>query len=230
MLLPPAPIRPSTRSRLRPRPPRPGASLPWRRLLPLLAALLAGGGPGPARGNPPPPAIAPLRLVGDARRQVGVTVGYDPEYRVLAYPGGDVPKETGVCTDVVTRALRAQGLDLQQAVHEDMAANFARYPHAWGLKAPDANIDHRRVPNLLTFFTRRGLAQPITDQPGDYLPGDVVAWNLGGAVTHVGIVSDATTATAPKRPLVLHNIGAGTREEDILFTYRIIGHFRFPGR
>lgn len=221
----PSPVRPSTRSWLRPSPARPGA-LPWWRLLLLLAALQVGGKPHPARGNPPPPTIEPLRLVEAARRQIGVTVGYDPEYRVLSYPGGDVPKETGVCTDVLTRALRAQGVDLQQAVHEDMQNNFARYPHPWGLKAPDANIDHRRVPNLMCFFTRRGYALPVTTDPGDYRPGDVVAWNLGGAITHIGVVSDLPAGA--KRPRVIHNIGRGAQEEDILFTYRIIGHYRLP--
>lgn len=177
-----------------------------------------------AAGAPGSGSIDAAQLVAAARRQVGVTVGYDPAYRVLAYPGGDVPLATGVCTDVLTRALREQGLDLQQALHEDMRTHFARYPHTWGLRAPDANIDHRRVPNLMTFFARRGWGQPITARPEDYRPGDVVTWNLGGGVTHVGLVSDRKGAA--DRPLVLHNIGRGTQEEDVLFAWKVTGHYR----
>lgn len=167
--------------------------------------------------------IDAARMVAAARKQIGVTVDYDPEYRVMAYPGGDVPMHTGVCTDVVTRALREQGVDLQQAVHEDMKRHFSEYPHQWGLKTPDTNIDHRRVPNLMTYFKRQGWERPITGQGGDYQPGDVVTWNLGGGVTHIGIVSDAQGRTAPT---VIHNIGEGTREEDALFSFKLIGHYR----
>lgn len=167
--------------------------------------------------------IDPARTVAAARRQIGVTTGYDSEYRVLTYPGGDVPVSTGVCTDVVTRALREQGIDLQQAVHEDMKRHFAEYPHQWGLKAPDPNIDHRRVPNLMTYFRRQGWEKPVTTQGSDYQPGDVVTWNLGGGITHIGIVSDASGRAVPT---VIHNIGEGTREEDVLFTYKLIGHYR----
>ena len=169
--------------------------------------------------------IDPGKIVSAARQQIGVTVGYDAEYHVLAYPGGDVPIATGVCTDVVTRALRRQGFDLQRAVHEDMKTHFAEYPHQWGLKTPDANIDHRRVPNLMTYFKRQGWARPITGQSSDFQPGDVVTWTLGGGTTHIGIVSDARGQNAP---LVVHNIGQGTREEDVLFAFKIIGHYRFP--
>ncbi len=130
---------------------------------------------------------------------------------------------TGVCTDVVTRALREQGFDLQRAIHEDMKVHFAEYPHQWGLKSPDANIDHRRVPNLMAYFKRRGWERPITDVSSDFHPGDVVAWNLGGGITHIGIVSDVHGQSAP---LVIHNIGQGTREESVLFAFRIIGHYR----
>ena len=158
-----------------------------------------------------------------ARRQVGVTTGYDAEYHVLPYPGGDVPMNTGVCTDVVTRALREQGVDLQQTIHEDMKRHFAEYPHQWGLKTPDPNIDHRRVPNLMTYFRRQGWEKPVTAQGSDYQPGDVVTWNLGGGTTHIGIVSDAPGRTAPA---VIHNIGQGAREEDVLFAYKLIGHYR----
>jgi len=171
-----------------------------------------------------PTAIDPAKLVADARSQIGVTRGYDAAYRSLDYPGGDVPLATGVCTDVVIRALRHQGFDLQKAVHEDMRRAFARYPQSWGLRGPDKNIDHRRVPNLMTFFTRRGWNRPITEAPADYRPGDIVAWNLGGGITHIGIVADSTAEGA--RPLIIHNIGAGAREEDLLFSYRIIGHYR----
>lgn len=173
-------------------------------------------------------AIEPGRLVSGARDQVGVTLGYDPAYRRIAYPGGDVPAATGVCTDVVIRALRLQGLDLQKAVHEDMAANFSAYPRQWGLKRPDRNIDHRRVPNLMTWFRRQGMALALSRDTGEYRPGDIVTWDLGRGQTHIGIVSDRLSATG--EPLILHNIGAGTREEAILWRFPIIGHYRFaPG-
>ena len=168
-----------------------------------------------------------LDLVTAARQQVGVTTVYDGSYRVLAYPGGDVPIERGVCTDVIVRALRmARALDLQKLVHEDMRRNFADYPsrRRWGLTRPDANIDHRRVPNLMKYFERAGDAQPVSRRAADYLPGDFVTWDLGGGVPHIGIVSDRNAVTGV--PLVIHNIGAGAREDDILFRYTITGHFR----
>lgn len=168
--------------------------------------------------------VDPSKLISSARSQVGVTVGYDPGYRLIAYPNGDVPKETGVCTDVLIRALRDQGIDLQRTVHEDMKRNFGKYPQQWSLHKPDANIDHRRVPNLMTFFRREGLEVPITSAPADYRPGDFVAWNLGGGITHIDIISDKKSASGV--PLAIHNIGAGAREEEILFQYRIIGHYR----
>ncbi len=164
------------------------------------------------------------KLVTSARAQVGITKSYDPAYRTLSYPGGDVPQETGVCTDVVIRALRQQSLDLQKEVHEDMRANFSAYPKNWGLTKPDRNIDHRRVPNLMTWFKRKGHAQPITQKPGDYLAGDIVTWDLGSGITHIGLVSDRRNAKGI--PLILHNIGAGTQEEDLLFGYKITGHYR----
>lgn len=170
-------------------------------------------------------AIEPAELVSGARQQVGVTLAYDSAYRRLAYPGGDVPMAIGVCTDVVIRALRLQGLDLQKAVHEDMAANFSVYPRQWGLKRPDRNIDHRRVPNLMTWFQRQGMALQISRQAADYRAGDIVTWNLGRGQTHIGIVSDRLSAAG--EPLILHNIGAGTREEAILFRFPITGHYRF---
>ncbi|PZW40094.1 DUF1287 domain-containing protein [Pseudomonas sp. URMO17WK12:I2] len=171
-------------------------------------------------------AIEPAELVSGAREQVGVTLSYDPAYRRIGYPGGDVPMQTGVCTDVVIRALRLQGLDLQKAVHEDMAANFSAYPKQWGLKRPDRNIDHRRVPNLMTWFKRQGMALAVTREAGAYRAGDIVTWDLGRGQTHIGIVSDRLSAAG--EPLILHNIGAGTREEAILFRFPVTGHYRFP--
>jgi uncharacterized protein len=168
-------------------------------------------------------------IVAAARKQVGVTLIYDGSYQRLAYPGGDVPRERGVCTDVVVRALRtARSLDLQKAMHDDIVAHGDAYPRQrrWGKGRPDANIDHRRVPNQMIWFGRQGWSLAIGGAAGDYLPGDVVAWNLGGAITHIGIVSDRRAATGT--PLIIHNIGAGAREEDILFRFGIIGHYRPP--
>lgn len=165
------------------------------------------------------------RLVEAARTQVGVTLGYDPAYRRIAYPGGDVPLATGVCTDVVIRALRAQGLDLQQRVHEDMRRHFSAYPRHWGLKRPDPNIDHRRVPNLMTWFDRQGLSLKVGQAAADYQPGDIVTWDLGRGLQHIGIISDRRSREGT--PLALHNIGQGTQEEDILFRWPILGHYRF---
>jgi uncharacterized protein YijF (DUF1287 family) len=163
-------------------------------------------------------------LVAKAKEQIGVTTSYDPAYRQIAYPGGDVPLETGVCADVLVRAFRKLNLDLQKEVHEDMLKAFDQYPHKWKLKRPDANIDHRRVLNLMTYFQRKGWSVAISKKPADFRPGDVVAWDLGSGITHIGIVSDRRVATGT--PLIIHNIGRGVREEDILFTYQIIGHYR----
>jgi uncharacterized protein YijF (DUF1287 family) len=169
--------------------------------------------------------IQPVKLVASARSQIGRTISYDPAYRKLIYPGGDVPKETGVCSDVVVRALREQGLDLQQQLHEDMKRDFRVYPQKWNLKQPDPNIDHRRVLNLMTYFQRQGYAQKIADQATNFAAGDIVAWDLGRGVTHIGIVSDRRSANGV--PLVIHNIGRGTREENILLQYHVIGHYRW---
>ena len=169
--------------------------------------------------------VKPDKLVASARSQIGVTVSYDSGYHKLAYPGGDVPRNVGVCTDVVIRALREQGVDLQKELHEDMTRDFAVYPQKWGLKRPDANIDHRRVPNLMTWFQRQGFAQPVEAKPENFAAGDIVTWDLGGGVTHIGIVSDRRDAK--RIPLVIHNIGQGTQEEDSLFQFHIIGHYRF---
>jgi uncharacterized protein YijF (DUF1287 family) len=176
----------------------------------------------PVQGDGTSPAA---KLVAAARAQVGVTLIYDSSYRRIAYPMGDVPVERGVCSDVVIRAFRAIGIDLQEQVHRDMARHFAAYPQAWGLFAPDANIDHRRVPNLATWFARQGYALAPSADPAEYRAGDVVTWDLGNGRPHVGIVSDRRS-TDGERPLVIHNIGWGAREEDALFDYRISGHFR----
>jgi uncharacterized protein YijF (DUF1287 family) len=155
-------------------------------------------------------------------------VVYDPSYYAIPYPDGDIPADRGVCTDVIIRAYRAMGIDLQREVHEDMLAHFELYPRTWGLDRPDTNIDHRRVPNLMTYFKRHGMERPISDQAGDYLPGDIVCWNLGGAITHIGIVADSLSPDS-LRPLVVHNIGGGQVLEDCLFNFRIIGHFIYQG-
>lgn len=164
------------------------------------------------------------RLPEMARKQIGVTVYYDGSYESIPYPGGDVPIERGVCTDVVIRAFRELGYDLQKAVHEDMRAHFSVYPKKWGLKRPDANIDHRRVLNLQTFFTRKGWAVSITDKAADYLPGDLVTCTVGENLPHIMIVSDKKNGRG--EPFVIHNIGRGTQEEECLFTFPITGHFR----
>lgn len=161
-----------------------------------------------------------------ARKQVGETTRYDPAYVVLAYPGGDVPRDRGVCTDVLIRALRAGlGQDLQKLVHEDMRAHFSAYPKNWGLSRPDKNIDHRRVPNLQAFFKRRGMVVPLTKKPEDFLAGDIVTCTIPPNLPHVMIVSDEKTVEG--LPLVIHNIGAGAREEDVLFRFPLTGHFRW---
>jgi uncharacterized protein YijF (DUF1287 family) len=176
-------------------------------------------------------AALPLRaqdmgaLVDAARAQVGVTTVYDPAYAALAFPGGDLPRDRGVCTDVLIRALRdGWGIDLQRAVHRDMKAAFADYPRTWGLSRTDRNIDHRRVPNLETFLTRAGAALPISADPADFAPGDIVTSRLPGNLPHVMIVSDRTAPDGT--PLVVHNIGAGAREEDMLFAYPLTARFR----
>jgi uncharacterized protein len=164
-------------------------------------------------------------LVAAARQQIGVTTLYDPAYRKLAYPKGDVPADRGVCTDVLVRALRvARSLDLQAVVHEDMQAHWALYPKRWGNRKPDTNIDHRRVPNLMTWFERQGWKRAVSELAASYLPGDFVVWDLGGGLLHVGIVSDRKSLF--RTPLVVHNIGRGASEDDILFKYRVIALYR----
>lgn len=156
-----------------------------------------------------------LPIARAAERQVGVTVVYDPSYVPLKYPNGDVPLDRGVCADVIIRAMRAVGVDLQREVHEDMRAHFSAYPKMWGLAAPDANIDHRRVPNLMKFFERRG--KRVRDA---FEPGDIVAWRLPGGLYHIGIV-------ASDGRLMIHNIGRGAQKEDVLNAFEIIGHYRW---
>jgi uncharacterized protein YijF (DUF1287 family) len=162
-----------------------------------------------------------------AAQQVGVTVHYDPMYRRISYPNGDVPRDRGVCTDVVIRAFRAIGVDLQQKVHEDMSRSFAAYPRRWGLSAPDPNIDHRRVPNLQKWFERQHRSLPATTKAADYRAGDVVSWKLDNGLDHIGVVS--ATRGSGGRPLVVHNIGRGAQEEDVLFAWTLTGHYRWFG-
>lgn len=166
------------------------------------------------------------RLVGAASAQVGVTTTYDSAYVKIAYPGGDVPLDRGVCSDVLIRAFRAVDIDLQVKLHEDMSSNFPAYPAIWGLRGPDANIDHRRVPNLETWLTRQGMALPLAGDAADFRPGDVISWRLDNGLPHIGLVSDRRSLDG-KRPLVIHNIGAGAQIEDVLFEWKLNGHFRY---
>jgi uncharacterized protein YijF (DUF1287 family) len=183
------------------------------------AAVLAA----PARADQLPFALAVAQ--GAEARTLRPEI-YDPSYRVIAYPMGDVPDDRGVCADVVIRAFRAAGVDLQVLVHEDMRRAFAAYPKIWGLKRPDRNIDHRRVPNLEAFFSRRGARLPVSAAPADYVAGDLVSWRLTGSnLPHIGVVS--TRLAASGRPLLVHNIGAGSTFEDVLFEWPIVGRFRW---
>lgn len=156
---------------------------------------------------------------------VDSAIEYNSHYVELPYPNGDVPKEQGVCTDVVIRAYRKLGIDLQKEVHEDMAANFSKYPKIWGLKSTDTNIDHRRVPNLQTFFTRKGASIPVTKTATDYKPGDIVTWKLASGVPHIGLVVNKKGANG--RNKIVHNIGHGQVLEDTLFEYEVTGHYRY---
>jgi uncharacterized protein YijF (DUF1287 family) len=169
------------------------------------------------------------RLVEAAIERTSHEVRYDPSYFRISYPGGDVPAEVGVCTDEVIRSYRVVGVDLQREVHEDIAGAFDAYPHKWGLKKPDANIDHRRVPNLMVFFGRQGAALPVTQAARDYKPGDVVTWDLGGGMTHIGIVVNVASEADENRLQIVHNIGAGPKMEDVLFAWTITGHYRYTG-
>ncbi|HEU4714668.1 MAG TPA: DUF1287 domain-containing protein [Pyrinomonadaceae bacterium] len=165
------------------------------------------------------------QMLEGAIAQAGVTTSYDPAYVALEYPGGDVPENTGVCSDVVVRAFRKAGVDLQKSVHEDIKAARSAYPTKWGANAPDKNIDHRRVLNLMTYFTRQGKSLSITGNAADYQPGDVVSWELSSGIDHIGIVTNMLSES-PDRYLIVHNIGAGTRIEDVMFAWTIKGHYR----
>ena len=174
------------------------------------------------------------RLVAAAVERTHHAVRYDPAYVRIPYPGGDVPASTGVCTDEVIRAYRAVGIDLQKEVHEDMASHLAAYPRKWASHAgatdaqTDPNIDHRRVPNLMVFFARHGQTLPLSNDARDYFPGDLVTWNLGGGITHIGIVVDQKSSQSG-RHLIVHNIGQGPQMEDVLFNWKITGHYRYFG-
>lgn len=169
------------------------------------------------------------RLVSAATDRTNSTVRYDPAYVRIPYPGGDVPADTGVCTDEVIRSYRALGIDLQKEVHEDMVQNFSAYPRKWKWISgkPDSNIDHRRVPNLMVFFGRKGESLPTSTRAQDYGPGDLVTYDLGGNVPHIGIVVDRKGATG--HYMIEHNIGQGPRIEDVLFNWKITGHYRYYG-
>ena len=170
------------------------------------------------------------RLVAAAVERTHHNVRYVSAYIRIPYPGGDVPADTGVCTDEIIRSYRTVGVDLQKEVHEDMVANFAAYPNKrrWLLAHPDSNIDHRRVPNLMVFFQRKGESLPLTTRGQDYAPGDLVTWDLGGGVPHIGIVVDQKSSGSG-RYQVVHNIGEGPKMEDVLFNWKITGHYRYFG-
>jgi uncharacterized protein len=184
---------------------------------------------GQSEARPKPSSGSPFldRLSEAAVERTNHQVHYDPTYFNIPYPNGDVPSEVGVCTDEVIRSYRALAVDLQQLVHEDMKSNFALYPRKWGLKKPDTNIDHRRVPNLMVFFERQGAARPVTEDARDYRPGDVVTWDLANGLTHIGIVVAVPSASDESRLQIVHNIGAGPKMEDVLFAWKITGHYRF---
>ncbi len=172
-------------------------------------------------------AYAQTTLVEAAKERLKHFVVYDGAYHSIAYPNGDVDKNRGVCSDVVIRSYRTVGKDLQQLVHEDMKVNFDTYPKIWGLKKPDSNIDHRRVPNLETFFKRHGKTLIISNNSKDYQPGDIVSWRLDNNLPHIGIVSDEPSESNPKRYKIIHNIGLGPQLNDMLFDFKIVGHYRY---
>lgn len=201
------------------KPIRPG----FVRLCVLLATLSICG---PLAAAPTAPTGAALAAA--ANLQVGVTLGYDAAYRKIAYPGGDVAQQTGVCTDVVIRAYRRFGIDLQLLVHQDMSRAFAAYPKLWQLKTTDTNIDHRRVPNLATFFKRHGQTLAVNQDGATWLAGDIVTWRLSSGVPHIGIIAPQRTNKGV--PLVIHNIGEGAKLEDRLFEYAVTGHYRYLPR
>ena len=166
------------------------------------------------------------QLVKSAQERLQARVRYDPSYYAIPYPMGDIPKNKGVCTDVIIRTYRKLNIDLQELVHRDMSQHFLSYPKIWGLTQPDTNIDHRRVPNLVTFFARHNATLPISDNPKIYQPGHMVVWDLGRGRTHIGIVSNQSASNA-QRYQIIHNIGSGPVLEDVLFKWKIIGHYYF---
>lgn len=193
----------------------------------------------PLVSKPPPPTPVEIRkpwaantspqirqLVESAIDQTRVTRGYDPSYVSIDYPGGDVPLETGVCSDVVVRAFRKAGIDLQKEIHDDMGRAWSVYPRKWGARRPDSNIDHRRVLNLMTYFDRQGKTLPVTTNRDDYLPGDIVTWDLSSGIEHIGIVVN-TWSDVRKGYLIVHNIGSGAHNEDVLLNWKITGHYRY---
>jgi uncharacterized protein YijF (DUF1287 family) len=184
--------------------------------------------PPPSVAKALPPGASPQlkQFVEAAVEQSKVTTGYDPSYVKIDYPNGDVASDTGVCSDVVVRAFRKVGIDLQKEVHEDMTRAWSEYPRKWGARGTDTNIDQRRVLNLTTYFDRQGKSLPVTDDRADYLPGDVVAWELSDGVEHIGILTNLSSET-DQHYLIVHNIGAGARVEDVLLAWRIIGHYRY---
>ena len=167
-----------------------------------------------------------VKLVDAALERTQHEVTYDGGYRSIPYPMGDVPDHIGVCTDVVIRSYRSLGIDFQRLVHEDMKAHFSDYPNHWGLKKPDSNIDHRRVPNLQAFLTRHGQVLPVTSQGSDYQAGDLVTWTVAGRLPHIGIVT-GEKVPGTDRPMIVHNIGEGPKIEDMLFEFPITGHYRY---
>ena len=196
---------------------------------------LAGCSSVTAPGPPPieRPAVAQIespqvrKLLENAAEQIKTTRSYTQDYYQLSYPNGDPPVTTGACTDVVIRSFRNAGVDLQKEVHEDMAANFSAYPSKWGMRSTDKNIDHRRVPNLQTYFTRKGKSLRVTTDARDYRPGDVVSWDLNGnGMTHIGLVSNLWSERSG-RYLIVHNIGGGVNAEDRLTDWKITGHYRY---
>jgi uncharacterized protein YijF (DUF1287 family) len=202
----------------------------------LLALIVAGLGlarPAPTQSNASVEARRrefTQRLVAAAVERTHHVVRYDPAYVRIPYPGGDVPADTGVCTDEIIRSYRTVGVDLQKEVHEDMVQNFDQYPRRWRWlsNGPDPNIDHRRVPNLMVFFSRKGESLALSSRADDYAPGDIVTWDLGGGVPHVGLVVDQKSHQSG-RYMIVHNIGQGPRMEDVLFSWKITGHYRYFG-
>ncbi len=203
------------------------------RKIALLLVLAAYGFQSPSPGNAPAQTSHDKILAGiiaAAIERTHHTVCYDPSYVRISYPGGDVPTGTGVCTDEIIRVYRAVGVDLQKEVHEDIVQNFGAYSNLprWHMTRPDSNIDHRRVPNLMVFFNRKGESLPITNRAIDYAPGDLVTWDLGGGVPHIGIIIDRRNVQSG-RFMIVHNIGEGPKMEDVLFNWKITGHYRYYG-